>query len=304
MQKGQPIRKNISTTNGEDEFQLLFHGEEDVGILTSRSGLSFFILDSQDYWYDVIQSRYPLVTKCTCGNSWFKIMFDYYFRAGSEEVNEIQINSVCVSCGKPGKSKTILIDYSPTKTLLENPITFCPAPKLKYKLYSYTSYWEKTDLENYFRFISEDLKLAIYCLFWEQKGEKRLLTAASIEESLLLADEQRFIYFYFMRNGDKFDPASMTEDEKGIYIRNDIWRKHEIIQLSSISMTGYGELYYNEFCMQYIENGLIKDKSIVFERSTILLTDWLKSNFTSERGKDCFDGKEAWRRIEPKINKF
>ena len=47
------ISKEIISSTGEDEFQIRYIRDENVGILTSRSDKSYFILDSKDYWYDL-----------------------------------------------------------------------------------------------------------------------------------------------------------------------------------------------------------------------------------------------------------
>ena len=70
------ISKGIVSPAGEDEFQIRYNSDENAGILTSRSGKSYFILDSKDYWYDMIQEVYPSKKKCSCKNDFFKIWFD------------------------------------------------------------------------------------------------------------------------------------------------------------------------------------------------------------------------------------
>ena len=51
--------KTIITPEGENEFQLRILKEEGVGLLTTRSEKSYLILDSLDYWYDLIQTAFP-----------------------------------------------------------------------------------------------------------------------------------------------------------------------------------------------------------------------------------------------------
>ena len=48
-----PATKEIVTPDGEDEFQLRYIQDDNVGIATTRSGKSYLILDSIDYWYDL-----------------------------------------------------------------------------------------------------------------------------------------------------------------------------------------------------------------------------------------------------------
>jgi hypothetical protein len=53
------LSKTITTAEGESEFQLRVLKEEGVGLLTTRSQRSYLILDSLDFWYDLIQTAYP-----------------------------------------------------------------------------------------------------------------------------------------------------------------------------------------------------------------------------------------------------
>jgi hypothetical protein len=69
-------------------------------------------------------------------------------------------------------------------------------------------------------------------------------------------------------------------------------------------MSGYGLLYYINFCNQYIYEGKIEDKSKLFEEITFTLKDWLKKKFVTKRGKHCFDGEEAYNNfIAKRYNK-
>lgn len=40
------ITKEIVTPNGENEFQIRYIQDDDVGVVTTRSGMSYLILDS------------------------------------------------------------------------------------------------------------------------------------------------------------------------------------------------------------------------------------------------------------------
>ena len=57
MQTG--IIKNITTGKGEEEFQVRFLKDEGVGLLTTKNDNNYLILDSLDYWYDLIDTGVP-----------------------------------------------------------------------------------------------------------------------------------------------------------------------------------------------------------------------------------------------------
>ena len=58
FQSEEIIRKTIITEDGTDEFQIRFLRSEQAGVVTDRSEKSWFILDSKDFWYDLIQAEY------------------------------------------------------------------------------------------------------------------------------------------------------------------------------------------------------------------------------------------------------
>ena len=58
-QNEEIISKSIVTPDGENEFQVRYMRNEEVGILCTPTGKSYFLLDSKDYWYDLIQESYP-----------------------------------------------------------------------------------------------------------------------------------------------------------------------------------------------------------------------------------------------------
>src|SRR5688572_3842727 len=101
MQTG--IVKNITTDKGENEFQARLLKDNGVGLLTTKNNDYYLILDSLDYWYDLIQNEYPKKKKCTCKNEWFKIQFEYITRWDTDDFREIKIITTCTICNKTAK---------------------------------------------------------------------------------------------------------------------------------------------------------------------------------------------------------
>lgn len=91
-------------------------------------------------------------------------------------------------------------------------------------------------------------------------------------------------------------------DDKGVYLKNDLWRKDEIIEISHLSMYRIGALYYIEFGNEYLDKGEVKMKSDHFQHITSQLMTWLKENYTSTRGKNCFDGNEGLEKYMERKN--
>lgn len=234
----EKIRKRIITPDGEDEFQIRYIFDENVGLLTTRSEKSYFILDSIDYWYDCIQNGYPPKKKCKCKNDFFKLYFDYVSRIGTDDYKMVELTSCCTECGKRRKFAAIDIDYSPTEQLYEQPITYCEKPRIKYKTYSIKGYWEEETFYKLTDFLSQQ-QLLIYCLYWD-KG-KRLVKKFTTEElkRFLFEEKRRYLKIYFSTKPLEMLFDKQSSDEKGISINADIWRKEEIINLHS-PIYGYG----------------------------------------------------------------
>lgn len=298
------VTKNISTENGANEFQVRLLKDDGVGLLTTKNEENYLILDSIDFWFDLIQNEYPKKKKCSCKNEWFYVAFNYIPRQGTDDIREIRIIITCTECNKVSKPISINIDYSTTDELIEKPITFCEKPMIKYKFKELTSYWSGDNLSDFLQFIFFDLKLNVYCWFSQHPENKRRFEKVSFDKAIqIITFNHRYLNFYFSAN--ELDTTSYIKltDDNGVYLREGIWRRDEIIQLTApFVIMGYGLLYYINFCNQYLNKGIVKDKSMQFEKTTSQLQDWLKSKFITKRGANCFDGQEAYDKFMDKRN--
>jgi hypothetical protein len=298
----QELVKSITTDDKKSEFQIRFFKNDGVGLLTDKDDKSYLILDSIDYWYDLIQEEYPPKKKCSCKNDWFNIQFEYNYRFDTDEIKEIKIHTHCTNCKKNANFTSIDIDYSPTDTLISNPITYCETPRIKYKFTELTSYWSGENLTDFLRFVFFDLKLYVYCWFFKHPEGKRYFEKVSFEKAIqIITVNHRYLNFYFALDEIDTSLYHKFEDDNGIYVKNGIWRRDEIIQLTSpYHIFGVGLLYYLNFCNQFLNKGNVQDKSDSFEQITTQLRNWLKGKFISKRGKNCFDGYEAYERFKSK----
>jgi hypothetical protein len=287
---------NITTEFGENEFQVRFLKEDGVGILTTRNEKNYLILDSLDYWYDSIQNQYPKKKKCSCKNEWFNIQFNYLTRQETDDFKKIDVYAVCTNCNKKLKSLSVNIDYSPTDDLYNKPITHCNKPNIKYKFTELTSYWSENDLIAFLNYVFNELKLNVYCWFSEPE-QSRKFEKVSFYKALKIIN-YKYLNFLFSYIDLETKEFTKLENEYGVYLDNNYWRKNEIINLSSpCLMADYGLLYYINFCNQYIEREEIIDKSKLFEDITLKLVSWLKIQFVTKRGKNCFDGEAAYNKF-------
>lgn len=296
----QEITKSISTENGINEFQIRFLKNDGVGLLTTQNEENYLILDSIDYWYDLIQNEYPKKKKCSCKNEWFFVAFNYISRQETDDIKQIRIVTTCTVCNKVSKPISIDIDYSPTEDLITNPITFCQKPNIKYKFTELTSFWTKDNLDLFLNFISNELKLNAYCWYFKMPEKIRVFEHLTIEE--VLEKKGTFLRLFLTKTKLDISKIIKEKNEHGVLIESEIWRKLEIIKVSSINMYEIGPLYYINFCNQYINKGNVLDKSEQFETITNQLEKWLKENFITKRGTKCFDGEETYEKFIAKRN--
>lgn len=266
----EKVRKNVITSEGESEFQIRYMKNEDVGILTARSGKSYLILDSGDYWYDVIQSRYPSKQKCRCKNDYFRLSFDYVPRVGTDDYRAVQLISRCTECGREKIFAEIPMDYSPTAQLFERPITYCERPKIKYKTYSIGGYWKEDAFGGLIDLLLQK-QLRIYGWYWAADEDKRYVEAFSAEElkHFLFVEKRKYIDLYFSMEPLEDLFARAFSDERGVCVDRDIWRKRAIVKIKSpflVASEGAGYFYSMEFSCEYIEAGQVKAKDRAFCR--------------------------------------
>lgn len=274
--------------------------EEGVGLLTTVTDKNYLILDSVDFWYDLIQKKYPSVKKCMCKNEFFTIRFDYVPRNGTKDIRKVNIITTCSTCLKEKKQVSIDIKYSPTLHLIESPITYCEQPKIKYSFKDINCYWTNKDLKRFFSFIANELRFDIYCWFWQRSDNKRHLEKVSIEKAFeIVTVNHRYFDFYFAQTAPDFKTRIYNNE---LYIEDDQWRRDELIQLSSPTVIAFGQgqkglLFYITYGNQYINKGIVLDKSAEFKQNTDKIEKWFREMYIEARGKNCFDNLEEHTRI-------
>jgi len=288
--------KLLVTDQGESIFTLRLNKEESIGLAVTTTDKSYFILDSGEYWYDAIQSKYPSNLRCRCKCNTFTAKCIYYQRIDSTDYRQVDLVTLCTSCKTEKTQLVFSIDYSPTEQLNEKPLIFCPKPNIKYKVSEITSLWTRNDATDFIRFMdSMDVKMTI----WYFLGQKRVLSEVGLEEALHIVDKEKYLKIFF---SEKSLHLNCFENETGVYVENDAWRRKELIQLGSpynmqYSRDRIGFLYYVKFCNEFIDDYQVKSKSHNFEEITDKMVIWLKSNFYAGRGKNCADNKNEFSRL-------
>ena len=293
------LSRSIATDQGENQFQLRLIKEEGVGLLTTPSDKSYLLLDSLDYWYDLIQMGYPKKKKCRCKNEWFMVRLDYLPREATPDYRSIIVITTCTQCHKVYTAMTLDIDYSPTGHLYLQPIHFCEKPRITYQFCQLTAYWNANDLKRFLTFVFDDLKLNVYCWFFKHPDGIRHCEKVAYEKAIeIISVNHKYLRFFF--SIQEIDPHQIitSSDERGVYLKGDLWRKNEVIELSSPThMIGYGLLFYLRYCGQHLDNGNAVNKSTAFRTLMTTLEQWLTTHFVTKRGKHCYDGEEAYEKF-------
>lgn len=268
------VSKVVATEDGKQAFQVRYIRDEKVGIVTTQTGESFFILDSQDYWYDLTQDKYPPLMKCSCKNDFFSLTFDYTPKPGTEDYREIRIFCRCTACQKVKKLPPIQIDYSPSSYLFDDPITFCAQPKIKYKTHSLKGYWSIKELQDIVQYFVEK-NLRIYGWYWDSAAGKRCFQELSTAQLRTFLSTANYLAIFFSEEALDDILSQAKSDEKGIVVQRDLWRKRCVFQLSGpLWVYGQGLYHHIDFCAEYLE----KDGTIVPKASSFcnLVQDFRK----------------------------
>jgi hypothetical protein len=290
------LEKKIQTENGLDEFQVRLIRADGVGLLTNRKNKSYLILDSLDYWYDLIQEQYPAKIKCSCKNDWFKLSFQYEYRENSPDISNVQIKTVCTNCGKLTPRMTVDIDYSPTNKLTENPVTYCEKPLIKYKYHDFSGIWLPDELNKVLRFLLEGQGWIANYYYFRRSENLRVFHALTLKQALEKGSD--FLGVYFTLNA--IENAVVFEDTMGVVVDSNIWRKQELVYMTCYIVDGL-PMYHIRYCNQYIDQGEVKDKSAEFEAMTHQMKAWFSETFVKTRGRNCFDSEEGYKRFKEQL---
>lgn len=297
--------KTINATCPEcasDGFEIRLLKDESVGVVRCVAcDRNYLLLDSEDYWFDVIQKGYPRVTRCSCKGTNFNLEFVYACHDDGD-IEAVAIWSTCCFCGNRRRQLTVNIDYSPTQHLFLEPLKYCKTPRVFYDLKEITLYATKVDVAR----IADFLGTKGHCIFtcWlRERGEwvKRDLDLDCVKETIRYGD--------FPSQNDLFlrlycwpQRSSMLEsDLEGLKDENRFWKRNELIRISSPTHMRIGSvdalLYYLQFSNEYVENDQVILKSESFRKLTEELIEWLGIEFVAWRGKDCFDNRGEHIRV-------
>ena len=269
----------------------------DQGLAAARCdgcGRDFLVLDSEDHWYEAIQSQSPRPRRCSCKSASFRLACDYVFREDGD-VRSVELSSDCAACGRARRQMHVDVDYGDTADLVKRPLRFCPSPNLRYDLRKTSLYLARADMAAIVAYQSHIHGCSFVC--WRREHDAwvaRALGLPDVQEAILAGR-----YFRIFASLVPLDAAGLACTTARQV--NAFWQRHEVLCIDSpICMnfgTVRGELYAIDYANEFVENGAVVRKSAAFRAASDAFLRWLGSNFVSWRGPLCFDNPSEHLRL-------
>lgn len=279
---------------GVQEFQLRIKRDEQVGLLTCAAGHHSLLLDSREYWADVLQDGKPKMSRCRCGGTLFRVALEYEFRDDGD-VSNVEIRPTCVSCGREQSAVFIEIKYSPTTELVSKPLDPIEQPWLQPKRHEITSFWQPVDAEKFASYLVQSLGARVF-------SENSPYEFTEID----LAD----IEFYPELKHDL-----LFTNVEGVTVprQHEPQRSSQFLHLTHpYHMVYYWPtdpnpvqnlrfLHYIRYSDEVARGTVLEKQPSTFLTFTRQAREWLSQNYVSMRGKNTADNLEEYLRVKPEL---
>lgn len=274
----------------------------------------YLLLDSKEYWFDVIQKGYPRATRCSCKNDTFQLRIDYNIRDDGD-IDFIEIHSICSACGKTRRQLHFEVDYCGTDHLLKKPLIPCKNPKVLYDLKNINLLLKLPDIARIVDHLSKQ-KCQFFCDL--RRGDTWVPVRQDVAEAKATIGKGKYLFIYAMPNHVEVPNNQIDTIKK----ESAFWKRSEVIRIGSKShVCTYqfgdnppGICYcsdlpthgiYNEiglsfdidFSNEFVRGEKIVSKSEAFKKVTTSLLAMLAREFVSWRGPHCFDNPEVNVRV-------
>lgn len=271
---------------GELDFELRLKTDEQVGLLTCAAGHHSLLLDSRDYWADVLQDGRPKVTRCPCGSRRFRVELRYDFRRNGD-VRSVLVKALCATCGRRRTPIEVDIKYSPTNHLVELPLDPIAEPWQQPKRRQITALWKPSDAERFASFLAHSLHARVFAM--ETPYQFTEATLAKVEFYPELKHDLLFT------NVDDPYPLQNREPEKTAPFLRVRGPFHMCYSGSSLEIQ---LLHYVEYSLEIVRQGRIEQQPKPFLEFARQACEWLNTNFVSFRGKMTADNPEEYIRFK------
>lgn len=275
---------------------------------------SYLLLDSKDYWFDVIQRGYPRITRCSCKNESFHLRIDYSMRDDGD-VSYAELHSVCSACGTARRQLRFKVDYSGTEHLVNMPLVPCKDPKVLYDLKNIHLLLTLPEIGH---IVDHLAKAGCEFLSNVRSGDAWTPVRQDAAEAMASIEKGKYLFIYAMPKLIEVPKAQIEGTKK----ENAFWKGSEIVRIGPKSyvcsqqfddalpsiafcsdppnhagITEIGLSFNIDFSNEFISDEKIVAKSQSFRSVTASLLAMLQSEFVSWRGPLCFDNPDTNVRV-------
>jgi hypothetical protein len=257
---------------------------EQVGLLTCSAGHHSLLLDSRDYWADILQGGRPRQIKCKCGGKLFAIMLFYEFR-DTGDVRSVEVFSACHACAQSHSRALFEIKYSPTEELVSHPLDPIEQPWLQPKRREITAYWKPNDAERFARHLVTALGARVF-----QRLPKSEITPCKIDD--LEFDPELKPTLYFTNLPDLAPPPIRDPQQVAPFLK--LYGPFHIVIAypDDIAL-----LHYVQYSNEVVREGKIvkqPEEFLAFAHSAV---EWLRQEYPPTRGRYSADNPQEYKRI-------
>ena len=264
---------------GAQQFRIRLNPIEQVGLLTCSVGHHSLLLDSRDYWADVLQEGRPREIHCRCGGALFRVALGYDFRDDGD-VYAVNVAPTCCGCGRERTGARFEIDYSPTAELVSKPLDPIPQPWVRAKRCEITAYWQPSDAERFAQYLSGVQSVRIY-------RDLNGIEECGIEAVEFYPELNRALYFTNMS-----PPALRMRDPQNA---------EPLLRLGSpfhiASPSGIALLHYINYAEEILKGTEVLHQPSPFMSFAREARAWLNVNYSAMRGKNTADNPTEYERI-------
>lgn len=297
------------------EFELRVLRDEAVAAARCvKCSADYLLLDSKDYWFDVIQKGYPRLTRCSCKNASFRLRIDYTIRYDGD-VDYIEVHSICSACAKTLRQLDFEVDYCGTDHLLKKPLVPCKNPKILYDLKDLNLLLTLRDM---LRIVDHLAEQGCEFLSNLRRADSWVAVRQNAAQAKATIEKSKYLFIYAMP-----DHVEVPEDQLNTNKEeNAFWKRSEVIRIGSkshvctyqlgenppsicecsdppthASYTEIGLSFYIEFSNEFVRGEKIVQKSEAFRKVTASLLAMLQDEFVSWRSQYCFDNPDVNVRV-------
>ncbi|WP_263375808.1 hypothetical protein [Granulicella aggregans] len=265
---------------------------EQVGLLTCMLGHHSLLLDSRDYWADILEDGRPKLSRCRCGNNLFKVELRYDFR-DEGEVRSIEVTADCSACARPQAAALFETKYAPTDHLVARPLDPIERPWFQPKRQELTSLWIPQDAERFAKYLVEELDGRAFSSDTDYDYRPR-----ELRDICFYPELTRDVLF---TNVPDIVPASKERPENSSpFLRlSSPYHMHysAVFDLSRLE-SDVCLLYSIRFSEEVIADGELLPQPPPFLEFTRLAVEWLRANYVSLRGKRTADNLQEHLRAD------